>query len=386
MLRIKTAFAAVCLLFLSICCLAQPYPEPPHNRIANTLSDNWLAREPDGGLVPFDPVYSPKVSALHQWVRFVPGRPFVISFSSRRDLCLFLNNRLVFRAHRAGEHTVDLSNLAGLVNPSNGKMLFTISHPTELPAYWSYHTPFTHANPSESAVSEAQPRLLKTEKEQYTYIFFLLGLGFLYGFLRVNYGTDWAAIYNPAFLKRLATEDTFYKKPIGSVSSFLFLLAFALSMSLATIAVQRNLQETLTLGRVFEDNRSGVVSSIVLGTAVVIVAMLLKLVFLQLVAFIFNYQKLVPIQYREFIRSSMFFGIGLPVILVLYLSFGQAGQAQVGLAANGMLMLLLTVPMVRVLYLVGSRYRLADVQLFCYLCATEIIPLAIILKIIFLSY
>ena len=366
---------------------ARQLPNPPAPITANSLSSDWLFTSPDGSLQPFNPSGNSQARALHQWLYLQPGRPFFISFKATAGLSVFLNNRLVWKAQKNGHHTVNLADTLFFGHDSLQRVLFTVWHPYQQPDYASFA--LLETDPADEPATETSPYPLLNKQKQTddTYTIMLLAVGLLFGFLRIKHPADWNSIFRPAlFSRQLTTDESFYKKPILSPASLLFLLVFSLSLSLVTVVIQRSLHETLVLHQTFDQSRTGIIASVLTGTVVVLIAMLGKYLFLSAMGSVFNLGQLVPVQYREFIRYSLLLGLFLPMILLVYLAIGNSGQNQVLLASNIVLMLLLIVPMVRVFYLIVSKYNLGSIQLICYLCATEVIPLAIILKIIFLSY
>jgi hypothetical protein len=75
----------------------------------------------------------------------------------------------------------------------------------------------------------------------------------------------------------------------------------------------------------------------------------------------------------------------LPLVLLLYLGLNARWPGVVSLA-NGCVLLLLTATVLRVALTLHQRASLLNLHLFAYLCATEVLPLAVLLKLIVFTY
>ena len=114
--------------------------------------------------------------------------------------------------------------------------------------------------------------------------------------------------------------------------------------------------------------------------------MLLKLLFLTLMGYIFDLTPLVSLQYREFVRTLLFMGIFFPLIMILYLAFNTVVPQLVLLISNIAVSTILIVTVLRIFYTLNKKFALRNLHLFSYICATEIIPLIILLKLIVFNY
>ncbi|QHJ08615.1 DUF4271 domain-containing protein [Hymenobacter busanensis] len=102
--------------------------------------------------------------------------------------------------------------------------------------------------------------------------------------------------------------------------------------------------------------------------------------------YIFDLSPLVLTQYREFIRSLLFMGLFLPAVMLLYLVLNQSWPEGVLWVSNGVVTIMLLATVVRVAYTIHRRASLLNLHLFSYFCATEIIPLTILLKVLVFTY
>jgi hypothetical protein len=125
---------------------------------------------------------------------------------------------------------------------------------------------------------------------------------------------------------------------------------------------------------------------ILLYTALVAGFVIGKYLFLELMGYIFDVTDLVMVQYREFVRTILFMGLFLPLVMFLYLGLNQRLPETVLWVSNGVVSLLLIGTVLRVARTLHHKASLLNLHLFSYLCATEVIPLVILLKLIVFTY
>ena len=117
-------------------------------------------------------------------------------------------------------------------------------------------------------------------------------------------------------------------------------------------------------------------------TGLVLLLQLLKYFMLQITAGVFNFQEFASIHYFDFLRvSQMFFSVLLAAVAVVFLSLPM----QVPVGAEVLLKVLLIFALLRVGFIFFKLMQLADFRktyLFSYLCATEILPLLVGLKLL----
>ncbi|MDQ4140008.1 MAG: DUF4271 domain-containing protein [Bacteroidota bacterium] len=359
----------------------------------NQLTSDWLVFKPnENRLTLYLPDYHGQVNALYQWINLRPGQPFRISFTARKDLCLFVDNQLIFTADSVASYEIDLAKL--IANPdTQHRYLLCIWHPQGL---LNYHT-FRNAvlSPEEAAniqidvkpVSAGLVIKPKNLPNQNVFIIFLLLIGFIYGSLRTNYTADFYSIFRVnTFLSRTGLEEGFLAKPISSWSSILFVLSFSLSFALVIVAIHTNVQNNLIFNRLFLVSEADITSKIFFYTFLIFIFILLKYVFLRIMGVIFGLKSLVLTQYREFLRTILFMGLFFPVIMLLYLVLNTINPEAVLLVSNIAVASILVFTVLRIFYTLNKKVSLLNLHLFSYICATEVIPLIILIKLIVFTY
>ena len=385
----KTWLAAV-LLLLSTGVLAQ-YPDREPVRVAsfNTLSSGWLVYETPGNrLVPYVKGMDEEHQVFYQWLTIKRDQPFEISFPANKGLCLFLDNSLIFKADSSADYTIDLTRIVPLPTPE-GKYLFAVWNPNARPdlAGFQNHVPEEKYNPlyaSQTVNLKNKPRLLPNQN---AFIVFLLLIGIIYGSLRTSFPADFNTVFRVGNLfRKTPPEEGFLAKPIGSWSSFLFITAFSLSFSLLIVAIHANIQNSFIFNRVFWLSESDITARIFSDAVLILGFIFLKYIFLRIMAYIFDVGGVVLLQYREFLRSILFMGMFLPFVMLLYLAFNHTYPGVVLWVSTLAVSALLVITTVRIINTLNKKVPLRNLHLFSYICATEIIPLSVMLKLIVFNY
>jgi hypothetical protein len=357
----------------------------------NQISSDWLVYQRRSNQFSlYIPDYHGPVGALYQWVEVRRGQPFIIGFTAKKDLCLFINNQLVFTADSVASYAIDLGRLYRFPQPE-GRYLLCIWHPTGAPDFATFKnlTAIPVSDPSATVVKRGTGPWSKTRihPNYNAFIIFLLLIGLLYGSLRTNYTSDFQSLFRVSnFLRYSALEEGFLAKPISSWSSILFVVAFSLSFALLIVAIHTNIQNIVIFNRLFSVSETDITSRILFYTLLIFAFVLVKLLFLTLMGYIFDLTPLVSLQYREFVRSLLFMGLFFPLIMMVYLAFNTVVPQLVLLISNIAVSTILIVTVLRIFYTLNKKFSLRNLHLFSYICATEIIPLIILLKLIVFSY
>jgi hypothetical protein len=211
----------------------------------------------------------------------------------------------------------------------------------------------------------------------------MIVVGLLYGGLRMTFYSDFTSIFRwSSFIKTSTLEEGLLAKPIGNWSSILFVLAFSLSFALLIVAVHTSLEDLALLNQLFTATQADLISKILLYSLIIFLFIISKYLFLRVMGFIFGVGEMVLPQYREFLRTLLGTGLFLPFVLLLYLGLWLSTPQAVYWIANVSITSMLVFTMFRTFHTVSKKYSLKNLHLFSYLCATEVIPLMILLKLI----
>jgi hypothetical protein len=181
-------------------------------------------------------------------------------------------------------------------------------------------------------------------------------------------------------------QQAFLAKPAFSLLNLLLVFLFALSFSLLLTAIHTDLQNLPLLRRFFNVPETAIVARVLLYTALITTFVFSKYLYVSIMAYIFGLQGLVDLQYREFLRTTLLAGLFLPLVLLLYLSLNSSYPLTVAWAASSAIGIVLIGTVLRVAHTLHRHTSLLNLHLFAYLCATEVLPLLALLKLIVFTY
>lgn len=357
-----------------------------------SLSADWLIHDASRNrLIFYLPGYHQPAHAYYQWVRVSHTQPFPLSFAAQRGLSLFIDNQLIFNARTAGSYSLDLLQLLPPNLPS-GKHLLAVWQPDGFPALASFSgvgTSPAGAGASQSTKArrgQAQPRL-PGPGGQSVYLGFLLILGLSYGAVRTTYQPGLTRILQlDELFGRGSDQQAFLTKPAFSLLNLLLVLLFALSFALLLTAIHTDLQNLPLLRRFFDVPETAIVARVLLYTVVITVFVFGKYLYVSIMGYIFGLELLVDLQYREFLRTTLLAGLFLPLALLFYLSLNGNWPHAVAWSASVAIGVLLVGAVLRVARTLHHHASLLNLHLFAYLCATEVLPLLVLLKLIVFTY
>jgi len=359
-------------------------PAPPTG-----LTTEWLLHDAARNrLILYLPGYHQPAHTYYQWVRVQRGQSFPLTFAAQPGLSLFLDNQLIFTARTATSYSLDLSQLLPAGLPS-GMHLLGVWQPTGMPALASFSSTGAAAEisgPASINQVRGKPRL-PGPQGQNVFLGFLLVLGLLYGSVRSTFRSGMVRIFQiEELFGNGSDQQSFLTKPAFSLLNLLLVLLFSLSFALLLTAIRTDLQNLPFLRRFINVPETAILARVLLYTVIITVFMFGKYVFVELLGYIFDVQALVNVQFREFLRTILLAGLFLPAVLLLYLSFNHTLPDTVGRAASTAIAGLLIVTVLRVGRTLHRQASLLNLHLFAYLCATEVLPLLVLLKLIVFTY
>ncbi|MDO7851050.1 DUF4271 domain-containing protein [Hymenobacter convexus] len=355
-----------------------------------SLSADWLIHDAARNrLIFFLPGYHQPAHAYYQWVRLSHNQSFPLSFAAQPGLSLFIDNQLVFTARTATTYFLDLAHLLPAQLPA-GAHLLAVWQPDGYPALTSFSSLSASTPAPGQATSKvaqaAQPRL-PGPQGQNVYLGFLLVLGLSYGAVRTTYQPGLARIFQiEELFGNGSDQQAFLAKPAFSLLNLLLVLLFALSFALLLTAIHTDLQNLPLLRRFFNVPETAIVARVLLYTAIITAFVFGKYLYVGILGYTFGLQPLVDVQYREFLRTTLLAGLVLPVVLLLYLSLNSGHPRTVAWAASAAIALVLVGTVLRVGRTLHQHASLTNLHLFAYLCATEVLPLLVLLKLIVFTY
>jgi hypothetical protein len=387
--------AALLVIYLSFALSSQaaeyrPLPPAPTTDLA---ADDWLLHDAlHNRLILYLPGYHAPAHAYYQWVRLRVGQAWPLSFAAQPGLSIFIDNRLVFTASKAGAYTIDLAR--SLPRQAAAVHLLAVWQPDGYPALGSFTAgltpeaiakgPVAATGASVRAMSYARPQQAALQSQP-----LLLGLllvGLLYGVVRSAYPAGLARVLQVADLFGTSADSPdFLVRPAFTLLNLVLTLLFALSLSLLLTALHTDFSSLPLVNQLLKISESATLSRVGLYAALIVAFMIGKFLIVEALSYIFDLRTLATIHYREFLRTTLLIGLLVPVVLLLLLSL-NAYWPPIVRVANSFVLILLTVTVLRVARTLHQRTSLLNLHLFAYLCATEILPLAVLLKLIVFTY
>ncbi len=345
------------------------------------VGEAWLWFDPaTNELRPFLPGYTPRQRALYHRIRIAPHSPEgSIRFRARAGQCLFLDNELIFAAPVSGSYVLDLRKLVR----TPGVYLLACWHPTIPPDPASFEQHLVATNPTVALAQSLPQARLPADPNRNVFIVLLLAVGLLYGSLRAIFGISLSHFLRLELATRQGGELRLTAGALPSTPvTVLFGFGFALSFSLLIVLVQANFENAVILRYLFPLSDADILLRVALYTGLVAGFVLLRYVFLLAVGYVFDLTILVSTQYAAFVRTLLLAGAYLPPTILLHLVLSDLAPDLALRLSNALLALLLVVVVVRSALALHARFPLYNLHLFAYLCATEVIPLLVLFRLI----
>jgi len=364
----------------------RPLPPAPAPGLS---ADSWLLHDAaHNRLILYLPGYHAPAHAYYQWMRLRAGQPLRVSFAAQPGLSIFVDNKLLMRAGKAGSYIVDLSkNLPRQAAPMH---LLAVWQPDGYPALGS----FAVVAPSAEAASKETPaasvpraipaptRLQLGTLQSQSLLLGLLLVGLLYGAVRSAYPAGLASVLQVSdVFGATSNPQSFLVRPAFTLLNLVLVLLFSLSLALLLTALHTDFSSLPLVNQLLKIPEAATLSKIGLYTGLILGFIIGKFLLVEGLSYVFDLRPLAMVHYREFLRTTLLMGLLVPVALFLFLSLNAYWPPIVGIA-NGFVLVLLSVTVLRVAQTLHQRASLLNLHLFAYLCATEILPLAVLLKLI----
>ncbi|MGI4834972.1 MAG: DUF4271 domain-containing protein [Janthinobacterium lividum] len=352
---------------------------------------NWLLHDAAGNrLILYLPGYHAPAHTYYQWLRLVPLQPFRLAFTAQPGFTIFLDNQLVFTAPAPGSYAVDLGSRMPATRQGQPHLL-AVWQPDGYPLLSSFAAetgvgvPAVASQPQAASPTRALLRLAPLQSQNVLLLLLLL-LGVLYGIVRSTFPAALAPVLQISELSSSNNEpQAFLTRPAFTLLNLVLVALFALSLALLLTALRTDLGSLPLVRQLLNVPESAVMARVLFYTLLIMSFVVAKFLLLELMSYIFDLRELVNVHYREFLRTTLLLGLGLPLVLVLYLGLNTRWPPVVEMA-NGSVLLLLTLTVLRVARTLHQRASLLNLHLFAYLCATEILPIAVLLKLIVFTY
>lgn len=343
--------------------------------------------------VPFVPGQTNYTTNVSFWIDTRQYNQY-LQLPVHKDLCLYANGRLVFRFTGKGVRTISLGYLSKEIGTS--KLFLTLYHPEG-------NLPFADVKIAASPISQEEAIATIASKKQYAFgtllprpgqrmdnstVLLLLGAIALYIILKNVVPRNFVPLFSLEGFGERSTER-FNNAGYRIDNSFTIVLlvvnvaviSYTVYLLTRASALPSNLSE-VTLLQGFAGWSSGggllVVNFFLLGLIYIIG----KYILIQGMGQLFGLQRISPIHYYEFLRFCTVLSVCSILLSLLTFSAHLLRVSQLAALIEILVLLFFFLRSIRVAILLSGAGRVRTIYLFSYLCATELIPIMLIARLI----
>jgi len=352
-----------------------------------SLNGKWLYFSNEySSFIPYSEKVSPFTTNASIWIDSRHYKQF-LHFQSVPNLCLYANNKLINKYSSVSVQNISLGYLNKLLKAD--QLFITFYEPKG-------HLPLGNctilAQPS-SILEESkltipkvfQPIKLPQKNMDEWSIMILLSIIAIYIILANQASTNFYPLFS---LKGFGDSDqekynnSAFK--IDNAFTLVVLTINVISISYVVYMATRytQLPNNLSSFLLFPTDEYGkillVINFILLGAGYLIGKYLL----IQIIGNIFNLEKLSPMHFYEFVRFSTI--LSLAALILGFLSFGahKISTQEMVLGIEVLVLVFFLARCIKVSILLTNWAKFRTVYLFSYLCATEILPIMIIVHLV----
>ena len=357
----------VFLLFLFLGILLNSKAE----KVVYSFAQNWLRY--DNYYEAYLPLKNSELENcknIHQTIQVEKYRNYNLSFTATKGLSLFVNNKLVYKKIGGEEEIVRLS-VNTLESNESGEAILTFYHSEGVLPLYTASITNNFVVPNE-VQKESQNRIVFRNLDRNfgsCFILFLL-IASLFIVFKQMYPKEYLRYYSFR-----AQENIDHLLPgTFSISSLLMALINGLTISL--------LVYTLKLDEVIFNSSSSLLNGTLYILLFYTVFYFGKYFYLSGIAWLFNYSKLVAFQFSEYTRLLEIICLIAAALLFAIEASGFIKLSIKPVTLYYSLIIVLIFCVIKVIFLFFRLITHRNLYLFSYICAAEILPLIITIKIL----
>jgi hypothetical protein len=349
--------------------------------VVSDLTGDWLIYNPD--YESFFPYLSDQNKGMHSislLIDLEKYKSYNLNFSASPGLSLFIDQKLFYN-NNSEESRLGKISIDKLLKLSDSeKQLITFYNSSgnlPLNCFYIGHSPLQviSFDPATKPLS-AIPR--KIVSGQNIFIITFLIIFIIVAIIRNRYPKKFSEFTNFGNIIPSADNDVLWD--LSSTPVLLFVLINSLCSALILFLIYDQFHlDTLNFLNIFYEKP---VWGILIASGGFFMVYIMKFIYLQILAWIFNVSELVKIQFFELMKVSLKVNMFLAVLtMVFYCSQYFYLQMDFDYFFYFTIVSLIIV-LLRVGYLSFKLSGFRNIYLFSYLCTTEILPLVIIVKMI----
>jgi hypothetical protein len=310
--------------------------------------------------------------SIHQILDYSKFKNYDLKFKATQELTLFVNNKLIYKKITPGEEEIIIP-LRTLEPDESDRIIITFFHPSgELPFYSAgivnRSAVVMQKKEERGQATQFLYRSMQNLLSGYTILFLIIVT--LFVLLKQLYPKEFLRYFG---LRQSEAADHLLPGPFSIPSLWMALLC---GLALSQLIYMFKLDEII-----FASSTS-ILKGTLLITVVYFVFYIGKYLYLWLIGWLFNYSKIVPLQFADY--TGFLERVCMVACLVI---FGIVASGFILLEVNSeilyfALILVLIFCVIKVILLFLRLIPHRNLYLFSYLCAAEILPLIIAVKIL----
>jgi hypothetical protein len=357
-------------------------------QVVQNLEEQWLVYDKEyQGYVPFLKEMHGTPAAVYLELNLDSYRGYILQITNTQEVYMFIQAKLY--QHIAAHQQVML-NIDSLRNTQQKPVvlisLYNHSGHAILPVVAMVRK--VSASSESNLAGETNLTPLKPVNRSGLSNFIILAallIVSLYAFLWNYHPKAFHSYYNfkSLFTLSLKEDTVFISRPLSRIS-LLFIVAHSMLLSFLYMVVQKSAGGLALKDRYLEAATSffDLFSYFFIATSIVFILVISKYIFISLLGNLFNLSKVVHMHFFEYLLySRIFYTIIVAAVFVVYISY----PALLPQAIEEIIFLIIVFNFIRLFIINFALNRVTSVKnlyLFSYLCATELTPLLIGIKVL----
>lgn len=389
------------------------YAEKQQYQVVESLADKWVFYDEKYA------AYVPYVENLHQNVKvisqtlnctvarnsipvFNKGQRNLISFFGSKNLCLFINHKLCFTSDKRKQYIFDIDSIASGIISENRSVFISFWHPDgDLPFNEIYKITPKTTEIYDIYPNSAATTVLSIEGIPYNDYFLIITLiiCIIYVLLKSRYSKTFQNFFNiNSIFSPSNIEANKLFNPLASVNlyfmlAFCFLLSFVLQIieylpvhaskiGITALSEFINLHRYIYLFLLKFFKAPPPIISLFVVTLLIFSVLVIKYYILLIFSWLLKCRQLVKYHYLDNIRLLQIFGLIILPLIAFLVFKNIVSEEFISKFIFYNLILFLCFIMFRTIILINKLTSFRNIHLFYYLCATELIPSVILIKLI----
>jgi len=379
------------IIILFICKFA--HAENQKYQVVASLEDSWVVYdEKYSAYVPYIEKVHSNIKTISQTLNYPKYERFSLSFYGIENLCIFIDHRLYFIADKNKRYTFNIDSIISRIIPKKRNVFISFWQPDgDLPFKRIYKvlpkTNHDYKNTTTAATAIVVPQE-KSLLNNYFIIVVLL-LCAVYALLKSRYLNTFQSFHNiKNIFSPLNIDANLLLKPLSGVNlffilAFCFLLSFVLQ-SIEYLPAQTGKNGIMTLSGIINPHGPTYLFPLKLPVDAIFIFLLLiiKYCLLLIVSWLLKCRQFIKYHYLDTMSIIQIFGLIFLPIVALLVHKHIVGEAFISNLIFYILIFILCFTLLRTIILLNKLTSFRNLNFFSYICATELIPSIVLVKVL----